>query len=152
MEDWKTIEDFPEYEVSSLGRVRRGEFILSPSPNSEGYLRMNLYNKGRKANKRVHRLVAAAFLPSIEGKVTVDHINRKKDDNRLENLRWANNQEQSINKERKPLGHIRIQGKRYVVRISRDYQIIYRESFETLEEAIKARDEAISLNQSYTDE
>lgn len=48
---------------------------------------------------KVHRLVADAFIPNPDNKATVDHINRNKIDNRVENLRWATMLEQSINKE-----------------------------------------------------
>ena len=37
----------------------------------------------------VHRLIAEAFLPSVRGKPFVDHINRVRNDNRVENLRWV---------------------------------------------------------------
>ena len=45
----------------------------------------------------VHRLVAEAFLPNQENKPTVDHINRIRDDNRVQNLRWASYVEQNNN-------------------------------------------------------
>jgi hypothetical protein len=44
---------------------------------------------GKKKTMRIHRLVAMKFLPRVEGKDVVDHINGKRDDNRVENLRWA---------------------------------------------------------------
>ena len=46
---------------------------------------------------KAHRLVALTFLPRIEGLDEVDHINRIRHDNSLENLRWATSKMQQAN-------------------------------------------------------
>lgn len=59
---------------------------LSLGKHSGGYQSVGLYD-GRGAERRclVHRMVAEAFLGPVEGRV-VNHKNRKRDDNRAENL------------------------------------------------------------------
>lgn len=55
----------------------------------KGYLRVELEGKGFC----VHRLVALAFLPQIKGKTQVNHIDGRKDNNKVDNLEWCNNSE-----------------------------------------------------------
>ena len=65
------------------------------SNNGLGYLQVGL--SGSRNLKLVHRLVAEAFIPNPENKLTVDHINGNKLDNRVENLRWATQKENNNN-------------------------------------------------------
>lgn len=111
-EVWRDFVEYPErYQVSNLGRVRsksflkmgrniNGEFsfmtkpkILKPFKNEDGYKQVRLQRDGVKLTRRVHRVVAEAFIPNPERKETVNHINSIRDDNRVENLEWATHQE-----------------------------------------------------------
>ena len=65
--------------------------------DSDGYMMLSSNGKPHK----VHRLVAECFIPNPEGKYSVDHINRIRNDNRVENLRWATRSEQQLNKSHK---------------------------------------------------
>lgn len=47
----------------------------------------------------VHNLVLETFYEKPAGTVTCDHINRKRDDNRLCNLRWADKKTQADNRQ-----------------------------------------------------
>jgi hypothetical protein len=46
----------------------------------------------------VHRLVASAYIPNPENKPTVDHDDRNRSNNRLDNLKWATHAEQAQNR------------------------------------------------------
>lgn len=78
--------------ISIYSSIRELNLIKKRS----GYLTVNLGAK--KRNILVHRLVAEAFIPNPENKPQVDHINRVRDDNRVENLRWATAVEQCENR------------------------------------------------------
>ena len=151
-EDWKTIEDFPEYQVSTLGRVKSLRFgkekILKQRYNNYKYLCINLYKDGKSHTKTIHRLVAKAFLKPIVGKDEVDHINQNKSDNRLENLRWENDCGQNLNKPYR-LG---VSGLRYIRQINNKYRVyitrnrvVYCEYFDTVEQAIVDRDRFLTI-------
>lgn len=95
IELWKDIEGFEGYQVSNQGNVRslkkgKEPKILKPYKNSTGYLYINLYKNNKMYAKRVHKLVAEAFIPNTtEGKTEVNHINGNKTDNRLINLEFV---------------------------------------------------------------
>lgn len=101
---WVPIKGYEGlYEVSS-NRVRNSITLkeLKPYVSVKGYSFVSLYKDGVKKNILVHRLVAENLIPNPEGKETVDHINRIKHDNRVENLRWATKDEQEFNKDFTP--------------------------------------------------
>lgn len=104
-EIWKDLPvhlQLSKYRVSSKGRVKTKKtgYISKAKPRKDGYMRIKLFNDNNERKEyAIHILVAETFIPKIEGKDTVDHINRIRDDNRVENLRWANMSEQSKNRD-----------------------------------------------------
>ena len=59
---------------------------------------MPLCKNGKIKYYHIHRLVAEAFIPNLENKPTVDHIDRNKLNNVVSNLRWATYKEQNTNR------------------------------------------------------
>lgn len=91
MEEWKIIDDFPEYSVSSYGRVRTNKSgrILQLNLNQYGLLQVGLMRDGVQRHRSVPLLVAKAFLPDIAGPFDTP-INKDGDryNNTVENLVW----------------------------------------------------------------
>lgn len=99
MIEWKIIKDFPQYMISSDGNVKhiKHNKVLKTFKNNKGYMTVRIYNNKIAYTKRIHRLVAEAFIPNPENKSEIDHINTIKTDNRVENLRWVTSKENSNN-------------------------------------------------------
>ena len=69
--------------------------VVNVKPNASGYLQVNVPIRG--TTTLVHRLVAEAFLDNPNGYTEIDHVNRDKSDNRVENLRWVTHSENMRN-------------------------------------------------------
>lgn len=97
LEEWRTVQGYEGlYEVSSLGRVRSlkrettSGKILKQVADKDGYLKVTLSSNNQRANARVHRLVATAFIENTDKRKTViNHKNEIKTDNRADNLEWC---------------------------------------------------------------
>lgn len=113
-EIWKPVVGFEDfYEVSNLGNVRRKKSKrLRAISHTSLYSHILLSANGKHTTLRVHRIVAEAFLPRIDGKPHINHKNGNKNDNRVENLEWVSQAENNLHAyrtlHRKPtlLGHV----------------------------------------------
>ena len=98
--EWKPTHIFPnEYLVSDDGKVMsiRSGRILKPTTDKDGYLYYVLCVNGNRKTIKAHRLVAMAFIDNPHNKPAIDHINGNKTDNRVKNLRWVTNKENTNN-------------------------------------------------------
>lgn len=79
------------YAVSDDGQVwsYKSKKFLKPMSDSDGYLQVSLCKEGKVKSRKIHRLVAEAFIPNPLGLPQVNHRNEVKSDNRIENLEWC---------------------------------------------------------------
>lgn len=116
-EIWKDIKEYEGiYQVSNIGRVRsldriniykngtkrfeKGK-IKVLSKNKLGYVQIILNKENKRCSRRVHRLVAQAFIPNPNRYEEINHIDGNKLNNNATNLEWCNrkqNVRHAINK------------------------------------------------------
>ena len=82
-EYWSVIEDYTNYSVSNLGNVRNNKrnkiLSVKPDETTGGYCRVSIYNNdGIRKSKRIHQLVALAFIPNPLNRTDIDHIDKDK--------------------------------------------------------------------------
>lgn len=87
------IKGFEDYAVDEFGNVFSYKYgktrKLSQSKNTKGYTQVNLSLDGKMYPKRVHRLVAEAFIPNPCNFPEVNHIDGDKSNNSVSNLEWC---------------------------------------------------------------
>lgn len=97
-EIWKDVPGWPNYAVSNTGAVYNKVLCreIKQRENYKGYMLVD-FTKPKKRVYRVHSLVWMAFVTGSTEITTIDHKNRDKKDNRLENLRACTNAQNSHN-------------------------------------------------------
>jgi hypothetical protein len=142
-EEFRNIEGFDDYMVSNFGNVKNDKKNKKlKQHDSHGYRRVCL--NGKKYS--VHRLVALAFIENPLNKLFIDHVNNDRSDNRVENLRYVTNQENSFNSslsKRNTSGSKGISwdktNRKWQVHIQIDNITIYLGRYVNIEDAIEAR-------------
>ena len=95
------VNGFPKYVIHPCGTILRiyksHTKELKPWSDTH-YLTLTLCRTGFRQNATLHRLIATHFIPNPNNLPCIDHINRIKTDNRIENLRWASYSTNNRNK------------------------------------------------------
>ncbi|MEO6068777.1 MAG: HNH endonuclease [Gemmatimonadales bacterium] len=95
--DGKEPVGYPGYIVTRTGDVysQKTNRFLILNHHQSGYISVGLSN-GAKKDFYVHVLVATLFLPSVLHKEYVNHKDRDKKNNRVENLEWVTASENNL--------------------------------------------------------
>ncbi len=93
------ISGFENYKIYENGDVEnvKTKRILKPQTNRYGYLYVRLSKDGKTKFMNIHRLIALHYIPNPENKKCIDHIDRNRKNNSIDNLRWATCSENNIN-------------------------------------------------------
>ncbi len=145
------VEGYDNYLVFEDGvvmNVMTGKIVKSHK-NDKGYLCITLCENYKKLRTRVNRLVAITYIENPENKPEVNHINRIRDDNRVENLEWNTHLENCQNKgiyKTNTSGEANITKTKWNTYVFRKTinSVVHCKSFKTLEEAVIYRDNYLS--------
>ena len=154
VQEWRTCAKCPQYECCRDGLIRHSKTLKTTMPyiTKNGYSCIKYYiaSDKRQKNAKVHRLIAEAFIQNPHAKREVDHKDGNKQNNSVENLRWATRSENCSNKP-KPVGKsnqyrgvYNIKDK-FRVGIGNDNKMIWIGTFATAEQG------AIAYNKWITD-
>jgi hypothetical protein len=95
----KQVYDNHKYYVFPDGTIYNNvrKAIVKPVKNASGYCYVTISNNKTKRNHYIHRIVADHFIENKDkDKTQVNHKNKKRDDNKLENLEWVTPSENTL--------------------------------------------------------
>ena len=154
----KNYETYSITENSIITDLRNGK-VLHQRDNGQGYKVVTLKNPNGIKICLVHRLLAINFIENPNNLPEIDHIDRDKTNNNLNNLRWANDFIQSQNRGvTNQLGlrficyenNNKFNCSRYRIKIQRNKEVLLNKSFgtgsNTLEDVIKYRNKFCKEN------
>lgn len=90
LEEWRTYEKIPRYEVSSEARVRNSKSgrILKSSINKKGYKQVSLHDNGSQYTRKLSRIVAETFHPGEHEGMDVTFRDGDRINCRANNVEW----------------------------------------------------------------
>jgi hypothetical protein len=156
--DIKYNNNYLIYPNGDVWSKKRKKFLTKNRLTADGYRRVALRVDGKPKGFSVHRLVAEHYISNPNNLPVVDHINRNRLDNRVENLRWFSISGNVINRPLQPSNlsgfrHIftatlKLKGKEYhywYLTIYRDKKRVinkcYTKKKHTLEDVVNIRNE-----------
>lgn len=158
MELWKTIPEFPDYAVSNAGRVKR----LTPACGTQAGRIMKLCWRSRYLSasfhkhtcRKVHRLVAQAFIPNPLNLPEVNHKNPgEKFNNTVDNLEWVTSQGNTDHALAHGLRQKPHSRAKHIYKHGRGWRVIIQEirygTFRALQAAKNMRDSVLSQKECF---
>lgn len=98
---WVVIKEFPSYSIDEEGLIKNNKtnrILKTTRIDNNGYYRVALRKSKKNHIRDIHRLKAIAFIPNPFNYPLVDHKDRNKQNNTLDNLRWATHSINNLNR------------------------------------------------------
>jgi len=84
------VQGFPNYLIYPDGRVQNKKTgrILKINKH-QGYLYLNIWKNNKSYTKYIHRLIGIHYIPNPNNYSHIDHKDRNRSNNNIDNLRWV---------------------------------------------------------------
>ena len=91
---WRVIEEFPNYVINEYGVIfkvhgKKNNRVMKPKRDKDGYLYIGLRNSKGRYFRRIHQLVAKAFLSNSNNYTIINHMDGNITNNHFTNLEWC---------------------------------------------------------------
>ena len=99
---WRVIEEFPNYMINEYGVIykvkgKRKNLIMKPKVDKDGYYYIGLRNEKGRFFRRIHQLVAKAFIKNNNKNFDIiNHMDGNKQNNHFTNLEWCDIDRKSV--------------------------------------------------------
>jgi len=101
MEDFEFIKGYENlYKINKNGDIYTCWYQKNMTPllNDWGYKYVSLKKEGKREKCFIHRLLGKQYIDNPDNKPEIDHIDRNKTNNSLDNLKWVSRVENRRNR------------------------------------------------------
>lgn len=150
MDELFDLKDYEKlYKINKKGEIWSCflKRFLSLCTNQDGYYHYTLCKENIKKYVVAHRLVAIQFIPNPNNLPLIDHIDRNRLNNNVDNLRWVTLRQNQLNRKdtKHPYIYYQKQSNNYRIAIDINKQEVYSSYHTDLDQAILVRDAAMIL-------
>ena len=121
------------YSNGIIWSIKRNKFLKASIQKNTGYTRIGVDKK----TYRIHRLVAQAFIPNPNNFPEVNHKDKNKANNHIDNLEWCTHRENIEHSygTKYPGTYLHNRGNKYIAQIVHNKKTIYLGSYKTQKDA-----------------
>jgi hypothetical protein len=98
--EFEDMKGFNKYLINKQGQIysKRYKQIIEPTDNNGYKWSQYVDDNGKRKKMSVHRLVALQYIPTDDITLEIDHIDRNRANNNVDNLRWVSHYDNCLNR------------------------------------------------------